>query len=39
MNKTMKTLDFFFDAQEIATFVACFKLNKDDLKHFYNEDE
>ena len=35
----MKTIDLFFDAQEIALFMSCFRLNKDDLRHFLPEDE
>jgi hypothetical protein len=35
----MKTIDLFFDAQEIALFMSCFRLNKEDLRLFLREDE
>ena len=34
----MKTLDMFFDAKEIATFMACFHLNKSDFSDYLPKD-
>ena len=30
----MKTLDYFFDAKDIALFMSCFCLNKGDFRDF-----
>ena len=35
----MNAIDFFFDAQEIALFMACFHLKRSDLNDFLLEDE
>lgn len=35
----MKTLDYFFEARELALFMSCFRLNKEDLSLFLCEDE
>ena len=35
----MKTIDLFFDANEIALFLACFHLNTGDFKGVLCEDD
>lgn len=35
----MKTLDLFFDAKELAAFVACFGLKTCDLTQIQDEEE
>ena len=35
----MKTLDFFFDAKEIALFMSCFHLNRSDFNDYLPEDD